>query len=134
MAVACVGMAAERKEFGGNSGFRPSTGRNTPVSLVGVVIVKFAHAIARVLERVEIGAGKGVTFGMGVAIPFVASLPTCGSSAHMSLSHGSRDCGVVATSSIPQGVCCFHHGRGCLVVASSYRFSHGRWQDNKKHS
>jgi hypothetical protein len=68
-------MATELEGVGGNSVFRPSTGRNTPVSLVGIVIVKFTHTIVRVLERIEIRAGGGAAFGMGVAIPFVAPPP-----------------------------------------------------------
>jgi hypothetical protein len=44
VAVACAGLAAEP-----SSVFRPSTGWSTPVSPIGIVIVKFAHAIARVL-------------------------------------------------------------------------------------
>jgi hypothetical protein len=47
------------------------------VSLVGVVIVKFTHAIARVMKRVEVRVGRGATFGVGVAAPFVALLPRC---------------------------------------------------------
>jgi hypothetical protein len=49
------------------------------------------------------------------------------------LSHGSRACSVVAASSNPQGIRGLHHGYGCLVVASSYRFSHGRRQANEEH-
>jgi hypothetical protein len=40
----------------GSSGelvFQPRTGRDAPVSPIGVVVVKFAHAIARVLKRVK---------------------------------------------------------------------------------
>ncbi len=55
--------------------------KHAPVSPIGVVIVKFAHAIARVLERVKIWAGRGATFGTGVTAPFVASLPAAGSGA-----------------------------------------------------
>jgi hypothetical protein len=39
-----------RKRFGGELVFRPRTRRNAPVSPIGVVIVKFTHAIARVLK------------------------------------------------------------------------------------
>jgi hypothetical protein len=51
------------------------------VTLVGVVIMKFAHAIARVLKREEIWAGGGATFGAGVTASFVASPPAVGSRA-----------------------------------------------------
>ncbi len=57
--VACVGSAANRKWFSGKLIFRPSTRFSTPMSLVGVVIMKFALAIARVLEGIEIWAGGG---------------------------------------------------------------------------
>jgi hypothetical protein len=105
--------------FGGKLVFRPSTG---PVSLVNVVIVKFTHAFARVLKGIKISVE---TFGAGVTTPFVASLPVVRSRAPILLSHGSRDCRVVATSSIPQGICSLHHGCSHLVVASSYRLMHG---------
>jgi hypothetical protein len=64
MAVACVGMAAE-KVFGGNLVFRPSTGWNTPGSLVGVIIVKFTHALARVLKKSRSLGGKEGDFWNG---------------------------------------------------------------------
>jgi hypothetical protein len=38
----------------------------------------------------------------------------------------------VATLSIPQGVCSLHHGCSRLVVASSYRLTHGWRQANKE--
>ncbi len=63
--------------------------------------MKFAHAIARVLEGVEIWAGRGATFGTGVTAPFVASLPPVGSGAPASLCRGSCDRGIVAALSIP---------------------------------
>jgi hypothetical protein len=68
---------------------------------MGVVVVKFTDAIARVLKRIEIGAGRGATFGAGVAAPFVGSLPAVGSRAPTTLSRGGCDCRVVAASSIP---------------------------------
>jgi hypothetical protein len=87
---------------------------------MGVVVMKFADAITRVLERIEIWAGGGATFGAGVTAPFVASPPVVGRRAPTSLSRGGRDRGVVAASSIPQGIRGLHHGRGCRVVASAY--------------
>ncbi len=90
------------------------------MSPIGVVIVKFAHAIARVLKRMKIRAGGGATFGAGVTAPFVASPPVAGSRTPTSLSSGGRDRRVVATLSIPQGMRGLHHGRSCRVVASSY--------------
>ena len=63
---------------------------------MSVVVVKFADAIARVLERIEIWAGGGATFGAGVAAPFVASPPGVRSRAPTTLSRGSCDCRVVA--------------------------------------
>ncbi len=90
------------------------------MSLMGLVVVKFADAIARVLEQIEVWAGGGATFGVGVTAPFVASPPVVKSRAPTSLSRGGRDLRIVATSSIPQGIRSLHHGRGCRVVASSY--------------
>jgi hypothetical protein len=72
---------------------------------VGIVIMKFTHAIARVLKGIKIRAGRGVTFGAGVTAPFVASLPIVRSRAPTSLSHRGSDRRVVAASSIPQGIC-----------------------------
>ncbi len=60
--------------------------------------MKFAHAIARVLEGMEIWMGRGATFGTGVAAPFVASLPAAGSGAPASLCRGGCDRGIVATT------------------------------------
>jgi hypothetical protein len=42
---------------------------------MGIVIVKFTHAIARVLKGIEVRAGRGAAFGAGVTAQFVASLP-----------------------------------------------------------
>ncbi len=72
-----------------------------PVSPIGVVIVKFAHAIARVLEGVKIWAGRGATFGTGVTAPFVASLLAAESRAPASLCRGGCDQRIVATPSVP---------------------------------
>ncbi len=41
---------------------------------MGIVVVKFKSAIARVVKRIEIGAGRRSTFGMGVAISLVVLL------------------------------------------------------------
>jgi hypothetical protein len=122
-----------RKWSGGKLVFRPSTRWSTPVSSIGIVIVKFAHAIARVLKGMEIWAGGGATFGAGVTTPFVDSPPAVGSRAPTSLSRGGRDRRIVSASSIPQGIRGLHHGRGCRVVASSYCFMHGRGKANKEH-
>jgi hypothetical protein len=97
------------------------------VSLIGAVIVKFTHAIARVLNRIKVWVGRGATFGAGITAPFVASLPGARSRAPTALCRGGCDCLVVAALSIPQGVC------SCLMGASSYRFSHGRRKADQKH-
>jgi hypothetical protein len=103
------------------------------VSLVGVVIIKFAHAIARVLKGIEIWAGGGATLGVGITARFVASPPAVGSRAPTLLNRGGRNRRVMAALSIPQGIRGLHHGRSCHVVASSYCLMHGWWQANKKH-
>ncbi len=59
--------------FGSKLVFRLSKGWSTPVSLMGIVIVKLTHAIARDLEGIEVWAGRRVTFGAGVTALFVAS-------------------------------------------------------------
>ncbi len=51
--------------------FRPRTGQNTPISPAGVIIVKFAHAIARVLEWMKIWTGRG--WLLGQALPLLLS-------------------------------------------------------------
>ncbi len=71
------------------------------MSLMGVIVVKFTDAIARVLKQEKIGAGRGATFRAGIASPFVTSLPAVGSRAPTMLSRGGCDCRVVAASSIP---------------------------------
>ncbi len=71
------------------------------MSLMGIVVVKFTDAIARVLKQIKIGAGRGATFGAGVAASFVTSLPAVGSRAPTTLSRGGCDCRVVAAPSIP---------------------------------
>ncbi len=48
------------------------------MSLVGVVIGKFTHAIARVVKRIEIRVGRRATFGMGIATSFVVFFPLAG--------------------------------------------------------
>jgi acyl dehydratase len=50
MAVACVGKAAEPKEVLRRISFPTKNRANAPVIPIGVVIVKFTHAIARVLK------------------------------------------------------------------------------------
>ncbi len=103
------------------------------MSLKGVIIVKFTHAIARVLKQIKVWAGGGATFGVGVTGPFVASLPAARSRAPTVLCRGGCDREVVAASSIPPGVCSLHHGCSRLVGASSYCFSHGRRKADQKH-
>ncbi len=101
VAVACVGKAGEPKGVRRELVFRPRTGQDAPVSPIGVVIVKFAHSIARVLEGVKIWAGRGVTFGTGITAPFVASLLAAGSGAPASLCRGGCNRRIVAAPSIP---------------------------------
>ncbi len=91
VAVACVVKAAEPKEVRRQASFLTKNGRNAPVSPIGVVIVKFAHAIARVLEGMKIWVERGATFGTGVTAPFVASLSAVGSGAPTSLCRGGCD-------------------------------------------
>ncbi len=90
-----------QKGSGGELVFRPRTWRNAPVSPIGVLVVKFAHAIARVLKKMEIWAGRGATFGAGVTAPFVASLPAAGSGAPALQCRGGCDRRVVSAPSIP---------------------------------
>ncbi len=71
------------------------------MSLVGVIVVKFTDAIARVLERRKVRAGRGASFRAGVAALFVTSLPVVGSSTPTVLCQGGCDYWVVAVSSIP---------------------------------
>ncbi len=96
-----------RKGSGGELVFRPKTGRNAPVIPIGVVVVKFTHAIARVLKRMKIWVGRGVTFEAGITASFVASLPTAGSGASASLFQGSCDRRVVAAPSVHRASAAF---------------------------
>ncbi len=95
------GKPPNQKGSGGKLVFCPRTGRNAPVSPIGVEIVKFALAIARVLKGVKVWMGRGATFGTGVTAPFVASLPAAGSGAPASLSRGGCDRRIVAAPSVP---------------------------------
>jgi hypothetical protein len=52
---------------------------------MGVIIVKFTHAIARILKGIEVRVGRGATFGAGVTALFVASLPVVRSRAPTAL-------------------------------------------------
>jgi hypothetical protein len=135
VAVACAGMATEPEKVRPRRTlvFRESTGRNKPVCSIGVIIVKLAHAIGRVLKSMEGRAGRWATFGTGIAVSFVAHLPASGSRAPTSVSHGGRDCRVLAALSIPQGNRGSNYVRGCLVVSCAYHFSHGGQQANEKH-
>ncbi len=128
MAVACAGMAAKPEGVRRQLSFLTKhRAKHTcePCWRSNCVIL-CTHVIARVLERIEIRAGGGgAAFGTGVAVPFVASPPA--------MSRGGRDRRFVAALNIPQGVRGLHPRGGYLVVVSSYRFSHGRWQANEKH-
>jgi hypothetical protein len=66
------------------------------VSLMGIIIVKFSQAIAKVLKRIKVWAGGGVTFGVGITAPFVASLPASRSGAPTALYQGGCDRWVVS--------------------------------------
>jgi hypothetical protein len=133
VAVACVEKAAEPKGVRRRISFTTRTGWNAPVSPIDVVVVKFTHAIARVLKRMKIWAGSRRLLGAGVTASFVASLPAAGSGYPASLCRGSCDCWVVAPPSIPEGVRSLHHGCSRFMGASSYCLSHGRWKANQKH-
>ncbi len=63
VAVACVEKLPNWKKSGGKLVFLPRTGQNAPVSPIGVVVVKFAHAIARVLKRMKIWMERGRLLG-----------------------------------------------------------------------
>jgi hypothetical protein len=61
------------------------------VCFVAVEVVELVQAIARVLKRKEIGAGRRVTFGTGIAIPSVVVLPGSRSLASTALCSGGCD-------------------------------------------
>ncbi len=60
---------------------------------VAVKVVKLTHAIAQVLKREKIRAGRRTTFGTGVAVPFVILLPASRNWASAALGRGSCDWG-----------------------------------------
>jgi hypothetical protein len=103
------------------------------VCFVAVKVMKLTHALFRVLKREKIGAGRRTTFGMGIAIPFVVLLPACRSRASAALSRGSRNRGVVAAPSIPQGIRGSNYSHGFPVVSGADHLPHGRRQANQKH-
>jgi hypothetical protein len=74
-----------QKGFGDTLVFQESTGRNTLVRSIGVIIVKLAHAIGRVLKGMESRSGRRATFRMGIAV-----LPASGSRAPTSVSQASH--------------------------------------------
>ncbi len=93
---------------------------------VAVEVVKLSHAIARVLKGEEVRAGRRTTFGTGIAVPIFVCLPASRSRASTALGCGGCDRGVVAASSIPQGIRGTNHRHSCLVVSGAYRLPHGR--------
>ncbi len=78
-------------------------------------------------------AVKVVKLGMGIAVPSVVLPPASRSWASAALGSGGHDRGIMATSSIPQGLRSSNHSHGCLVVSGTNCFSHGRRQANQKH-
>ncbi len=88
------------------------------MSLVGVVILKFTHAIARVLERIEVWAGRGATFN--------ASLLEAGLLLHC------VEAAMTVGSWPPRAS---HRASAAFTTAAavSYRFSHGRRKADQKH-
>jgi hypothetical protein len=62
-----------QKGFGGELVFQPRTGRNAPASPIGIVIMKFTHAIARVLKLVKIWAVRGALLGRAL-LPLLSLL------------------------------------------------------------
>jgi hypothetical protein len=98
------------------------------MSLMGVVIVKVGHAIARVLKGIEIGA----TFGAGVTTLFVALLPAVRRGLLLRCVKAAATVGSWLPEH-PKGHLSLHHGCSRLVGASSFRFFHSRRQENQKH-
>ncbi len=81
VAMACVESAAEHYSF-----LNRSRG-NALVCFVVVKVVKFTYAIAWVLKRDKIRAGRRTTFGTGVAVPFVSFASRSWASAVLSHGH-----------------------------------------------
>jgi hypothetical protein len=126
VAVACVGMAAQLKVVRRLVSFPTKHRAKHTCEPCGYSSCEIYRCHYQGFGRNKNQGRKGVTFRMGIAILFVTSLPAVGSREPTVLSQGSCDCGVMATSSIPQGVSSLHHGCSRCVGASSYRFSHGR--------
>ncbi len=130
VAVACAGLAAEPKMVRRQTSF-PTKHR------VEHTCEPYWRSNCEICthhcQGSEMNGNLGGRGGAGVTAPFVTSPPAVGSRAPTSLSRGGSDRGVVAASSIPQGIRGLHHGCGCGVVASSYCFTHGRGKANKKH-
>ncbi len=107
--------------LGGALVFLPGAEVQAIVGLWPVIVVILAHAITWIVKTVEILGERRVTFGPGTSVLLVASLsPSC-SRALAVLSRGSRNQGVVAAASTPQGVRGSNHCCGCLMVTRTYR-------------
>ncbi len=126
VAVACAGVAAEPKVVRWLISFPTKHRAKRTCEPYGRSSCEIYRCYCQGFETNKNWGRKGATFRSGVTTLFVASLPAVGSRAPTMLSWGGCDCRVVATSSIPQGVCSFHHSCSYPVGASSYRFSHGR--------
>ncbi len=100
---------------------------------VAIKVVKLTHAIARILEREKIRARGQTTFGAGIAVSSVVFPAARRSWASYALGCSGLNRGVVAASSIPQGVRGSNNSHGCLMVSGTDRFSHGRRQANQRH-
>jgi hypothetical protein len=94
--------------------------------------MKLTHVIVRVWKE-KIRAGGRMTFGTGIAIPFVVLPPASRNWDSAMLSCGGCDCGVMAASSIPQGIRGSNHSHGCLLVSSTDHFPQGKQQADQKH-
>jgi hypothetical protein len=119
VAVACAEFAAELVRFRRHFSFPTRNMVKCTSMLCCHRNCELAHEIARVLEIIEVGARRRMTFGMGVAVPFVI-ISTSRSWASTALSRGGCDCGVVAALGVSQGIRGSNHGNGCLVVSSTY--------------
>jgi hypothetical protein len=95
--------------------------------------VILTHAFVWILVSEKIRARGRTTFGTGIAVPFVVLPPASRSWASAVPGRGSHDHGVLAASSIPQGVRGSNHSHNFLVVSGTYRFSHERRWSNQKH-
>jgi hypothetical protein len=126
VAVACAGVTdAELQPLGGLLVSQIGAGVHTHLGPCPIEIVVLTYAMARVLNLCKADGEEGQLFDLA-PLPLVAFLLLSRSGAPAMPGHGGGNGGVVTATGIPQCVRGLYHSCGCFLVASTFRFSHGR--------